>query len=80
MATREIRAITRDDLPVLQELEAAIFGAVGEATLGGYLRFAAVERPRIRIRAGEPLAPSTRPAELAARCRAVIDRRLEEMS
>lgn len=33
---REIRALTRDDLPVLQELEDAVFGAAGEATLGAY--------------------------------------------
>ncbi len=36
MATREIRALTRDDLSLLEELENAIFGSAGEATLGAY--------------------------------------------
>lgn len=68
-------------VPIAVRLEPSSLAWTGDATfLPHYLQFAAVERPRIRIRAGEPLAPSTEPAELAARCRAVIDRLLEEMS
>lgn len=36
MATREIRPLNRNDLPLLQALEEGVFGSAGEATLGTY--------------------------------------------
>ncbi len=67
-------------IPVAVRLEPKSLAWTGDASfLPHYLRFSAEARPRIRVRAGEAIAPLGDPAALAARCRSAVDRLLEEM-
>lgn len=67
-------------VPLAVRLEPPSLAWTGDASfLPHYLRFAALQRARIRIRVGEAIPACGDAAGLAVECRAAVDRLLEEM-